>query len=134
MKPDAAKSGKEATSKVNFTIGAPTNTQKFYNETTAGQAFSEKNQMDNSKVDVPNLRSANFNVGNEKVNYTTTSKAIQSDFDRQYERVPVEKMKQEQLDRMIKARQAQFQYGSDKNDYNTSVKQNFVKHDLGHLA
>jgi hypothetical protein len=37
-KPEAAKSGKEATSKVNFTIGAPTN-NKFYDETTAGKAF-----------------------------------------------------------------------------------------------
>ena len=45
----------------------------------------------------------------------------------------MDKMKQDQLERMIKARQAQFQYGSDKNDYNTSNK-NFVKHDLGHLA
>ena len=43
------------------------------------------------------------------------------------------KMKQDQHDRMIKARQAQFQYGSDKIDYNTSNK-NFVEHDLGHLA
>jgi hypothetical protein len=40
-------------------------------------------------------------------------------------------MKQDQIERMIKARSAQFNYGCDKNDYQTSVKQNFVEHDLG---
>ena len=64
LKVDAAKSGKEATSKVNFTIGAPTSTQKFYDETTAANAFSgPSREVERAQVDKPNLRQANFNVG-----------------------------------------------------------------------
>lgn len=80
-KPDVVKSGKENTSKVNFTIGAPTN-HKFYDETTAGKAFEGYSQQERIQVDVPNLRGSNFNVGTTKVDYTTTTQAIQNDFNR----------------------------------------------------
>ena len=72
-------------------------------------------------MDVPNLRAANFNVGSEKLDYTTTTQAIQNEAKMQSEKISVSQMKQDQMDRMIKARTAQFQVGTDKNDYSTSV-------------
>ena len=35
---------------------------------------------------------------------------------------------------MLAARSAQFQYGTHKTDYKTSVNQNFITHDLGQVA
>lgn len=35
---------------------------------------------------------------------------------------------------MLRARSAQFQYGTDKTDYKTSVGQNFIKHELSQVA
>lgn len=42
--------------------------------------------------------------------------------------------KDAQRERMLKARKAQFQYGRDQTDYQTSVAHNFVQHDLNQVA
>lgn len=74
---------KETTSKVNFSIGDTHNPQ-FYKETSTGVAFENNNLPQSGRivVDVPNLRQANFQVGNEKLDYTTTTQAIQSSMKR----------------------------------------------------
>ena len=124
--------GKPPTAKVNFSIG-DVHDRKFYHETSNQAAFdSQKNSTQGrERVDVPNLRSANFSVGNQKLDYSTTTKQIQSEVQKQGETINVHQMKMDQRERMIRARSAQFQYGIDKQDYSTSVGANFVKHELG---
>lgn len=105
---DAAK-GKPPTAKVNFSIG-DAHDRKFYHETSNQAAFdSQKNlTQGRDRVDVPNLRSANFSVGNQKLDYSTTTKQIQSEVQKQGETINVHQMKLDQRERMIRARSAQF--------------------------
>jgi hypothetical protein len=44
---------------------------------------------------MPNLRAANFKVGTEQLDYTTTTQAIQKEAAQQGEKISMSKMKQE---------------------------------------
>jgi hypothetical protein len=72
-------SGKEATSKVNFSIG-DTYKPKFYDETSAKAAFEVPAQAPRANFDAQAIRQANFQVGNEKLEYITTTQAVQNSF------------------------------------------------------
>lgn len=71
-------SGKEATSKVNFTIGDAHN--RFYNETSAKAAFEAPTQVPRVQYDSQAIRQANFSVGNDKLEYITTAQSVQNSF------------------------------------------------------
>lgn len=58
----AMKQVREQSSKQNFSIGSQIKPQ-FYQETSTGAAFNVKNAK-HERVEVPNLRATNFNVGN----------------------------------------------------------------------
>ena len=67
------------TTKVNFTIGDSSKGRNYFG-TTSGAAHEPEKYQNSSrvKVDVPNLRQANFNVGNEKLTYESTAHSIQT--------------------------------------------------------
>ena len=75
-----AKTVQGSSAKVNFSIGEVA-TKRTYYETTTAIAQNPDQYKDAKRiiVDVPNLRSANFHLGNEKVNYQTTAKASQAE-------------------------------------------------------
>lgn len=109
---------REQSSKQNFTIGTHIKPQ-FYQETSTGAAFNAKDASQ-QRVEVPDLRATNFNVGNDKLSYKTTTNDNQSNLSNCQGSLSKEQ-KEAQRERMLKARKAQFQYGRDQTDYQTSV-------------
>lgn len=101
------------TAKVNFTFADTAKPRNYY-ATTSGVAH-EPSKYQNSErvtVDVPNLRSANFNVGNDKLTYTTTAHSTQAAINAQNQTNDTQaNSKQQQVERVQKARSAQFSYG-----------------------
>ena len=84
---------------------------------------------------MPDFQCTNFTVGSNKQDYQTTNTHVQSHFSQgnKLDGASLDKKFQEKLDRVVKARTANFRVGGDRNDYSTQGQQ-FVKHDLGNVA
>jgi len=83
---------RENTSKVNFSLGSAVN-PKFYNETSTGAIHTQQPQSSRAVVE-QNMRAANFVVGTEKLDYTTTTQTIQNEANKQEgEKISVTQMK-----------------------------------------
>ena len=125
----------EQSRNANFSLSQQPGKQKFYNVTSAAQAFTpdKLKQKDSVASDMQNMRIANFKMGfDKKTDYNTTSNFNNQHMNESPGNASKDRSKQlqEQRDRVRKNRQPNYDFGRDLVDYRSIAKNNFQAHDL----
>jgi hypothetical protein len=104
----------------------------FYQETSAKSAYTQE-QFDKREIKSANvdnkIRQANYNLGNEKLDYSTTNGLVNSNV-AFAEAERNEDKRDKQRERVSKGRIAQFSYGHDPVSYDSIAKNAFTSKDL----